>query len=484
MINMRVLFLPMILITACSAAPEPAPNVVGSLGGRWNILSIDGRAPVKTAYGQRPQLVFGPSSYGGNAGCNDFGGLGLAHEGRWYGDFAMANQMGCAEPLSGQDAAVHGLLASGPTFRFSGANRVTLATAQHRVELARIGAAQLEPSDVPRPLIGTRWTFRAIDGAWRTGRQESALIVEGDGFRLDTSCGTLEGGWEQQGEGRARFVPGHRTPKACPAAERAWHERLANGLAGEKRYVTGPNGEIVLAGDGHWLTGELTRRRSAEGRELLAGRWEVEGGSTAASRNGARPPQVTFTRNAYYLWDGCNATEGLLIAYERKLLTHGSGLSTLAPCLPGRDDPLLKAVVASSPRFGTLDGSRLRLVSAAGAVTLRRTGPAPVFTGGVTTKLVPGQRFTLLGGSGLLQILGANRFSLTVPCGVLQGRFRTERPRANAAYFFYPERIPEACTGDPAARTFVGDMDVAIGPNKDIALFAGRFGTVRARLKP
>lgn len=80
------------------------------------------------------------------------------------------------------------------------------------------------------------------------------------------------------------------------------------------------------------------------------------------------------------------------------------------------------------------------------------------------------------------EILGSDRYRLTVPCGVMLGRFRTERPRTNAAYSFYPERLPEACTSDPATRTFLGDMDVAIGPNRDIALFAGRFGAVRARL--
>ena len=481
---MRIVCLPAFLIAACSAAPAPVKvTEQTSLEGRWIIIAIDGRAPAKTAYDQQPHLVFGPSNYGGNAGCNDFGGIGLRHDGRWYGDFAMANQMGCAEPLSGQDAAVHGMLASGPTIHFNGADRVTLATAKHRLELGRAGRAVRRSREVPRALIGTRWTFRAVDGEWRIGRQVPALIVEGDLFRLDTACGTAEGGWPQLGEDRVRFETGRRTSKACSTAERAWNERLANRLEGEKRYVTGPNGEIVLAGGGGWLTGEATRRGSAEGPELLAGTWQVEGGVTAASRNGARPPEVIFTRNAYYLWDGCNATEGLLIAYERQLLTHGSGLSTLANCMAGRDDPKFKAVVTSAPRFGTLIGGGLRLVSAAGELRLRRVGPARTMTGGVMTRLVAGQRFAVLGsGGGLLEILGSDRYRLTVPCGVMLGRFRTERPRTNAAYSFYPERLPEACTSDPATRTFLGDMDVAIGPHRDIALFAGRFGAVRARL--
>ncbi len=217
---MRIFRLP-----TCSAAPAPVKLTERtSLEGRWIIIAIDGRAPAKTAYDQQPHLVFGPSNYGGNAGCNDFGGIGLRHDGRWYGDFAMANQMGCAEPLSGQDAAVHGMLASGPTIHFNGADRVTLATAKHRLELGRAGRAVRGSGEAPRALIATRCTFRAVSGEWRIGRQVPALIVEGDLFRLDTACGTVEGGWQQLGEDRVRFETGRRTSKACPTAERAWNE--------------------------------------------------------------------------------------------------------------------------------------------------------------------------------------------------------------------------------------------------------------------
>lgn len=52
---------------------------------------------------------------------------------------------------------------------------------------------------------------------------------------------------------------------------------------------------------------------------------------------------------------------------------------------------------------------------------------------------------------------------------------------------FGPDRPAEACERDPAARSlqraFLGNVDVAIGANRDIALFAGRFGAVRARLE-
>ena len=470
------------------AAPADAP-AAPSLSGTWIIASIDGTAPPVTAYGKPPVLIFTANNYGGNAGCNDFGGLGLPHEGRWYGDFATSNQMGCGPPLGKQDEVVHGLLASGPTLAFSGADRVTLATARHRVELRRAGPAPIREAEPPRPLIGTRWTFRGLDGASIVAAargQAPALIVEGDRFRLDTPCLTLEGDWSQTGEGRARFVPGRRTPLPCAAPARARDGAIAAAIAGEKQYATGPNGELVLAGGGHWLTGEATRRGAVDAA-LLAGMWQVESGPIAASRNGARPAQVLFLARSYALWDGCNRTEGLLISYERRLFTHGSGLSTLANCTAGRVDPKLKAVVTSNPRFGTLPGGGLRLVSPAGEVRLRRVGPAPASSGGVTTRLVAGQRFTFLGVHlGTLAVLPGERFRLTQPCGVTEGRYRLARGEVDGSLRFGPDRPADACQADPSARAlqavFSGNLAVAVGPNKDIALFAGRFGAVRARL--
>jgi hypothetical protein len=252
------------------------------------------------------------------------------------------------------------------------------------------------------------------------------------------------------------------------------------------RYGNGPNGEILLAGGGHWMVGDFVRRGSSEAASL-AGRYEVEGGPTAAQRGGAKPPELILTRNFYYLWDGCNRTEGLAIPFERQLFLHGSGVTTLANCLPGRDDAGFKRIILSEPRIGRIPGGLL-LSSGAGALRLRRTGDAPPGTGGVTTRLVTGMRFTLLGApGGTLAMLPGNRFLLTQPCGVTEGRWRAAPGERDGAVRFGPDRHAEACERDPAARplqnTFIGNVDVAIGPNRDIALFAGRFGAVRARLE-
>jgi hypothetical protein len=258
-------------------------------------------------------------------------------------------------------------------------------------------------------------------------------------------------------------------------------------MHGSLRYTNGPNCEVLLAGRGHWMIGDLVRRGSSEAASL-AGRYEVEGGPTTAQGNGAKPAELILTRNAYYLWDGCNRTEGLAIPFERQLFLHGSGVTTLANCMAGRDDAYFKRVVTSEPRIGRIPAGLL-LSSPAGAIRLRRTGAAPSGTGGVTTRLLPGMLFTILGTQpGTLAILPGNRFRLNQPCGITEGRWRAAPGERDGAVRFGPDRPAEACARDPAARllqhAFLGNVDVAIGPNRDVALFVGRFGAVRARLTP
>ncbi len=483
---------PLLLAAACSAGPSSpaAPEPPPSLLGQWRIIALDGGAPVVGRDGRPPVLTFDEHGYGGYAGCNAFGGQGLAHEGRFYGGFALSTAMACGAPFDGQETGVQRLLASAPRIEWLGPDRLAFAAPGQRLELARTGPLPADRFVVaPTPLIGTAWSFGALDGRaieMPGARSGPALTVEGDRFTLETPCLTTEGGWTQTGASAVSLRPDRRAARACNPASRGQSEAWAQAMRGPLRYGNGPNGEILLAGGGHWMVGDLVRRGNSEATSL-AGRYEVEGGPTAAQRNGAKPAELILARNAYYLWDGCNRTEGLAIAFERQLFLHGSGLTTLANCLPGRDDARFKRIVLAEPRIGGIPGGLL-LSSPAGAIRLRRTGDAPPGAGGVTTRLLPGMRFTLLGeGGGMLAILPGSRFRLTQPCGVTEGRWRAAPREPDGAVRFGPERPAEACERDPAARpvqrSFLGNIDVAIGPNRDIALFAGRFGALRARLE-
>lgn len=489
---MRCVF-PLLLAAACSsapsapAAPEPATP---SLLGQWRIIALNGRTAVVGRDSRPPVLTFDEHSYGGYAGCNSFGGQGLAHEGRFYGGFASSTAMACGAPFDGQETGVQRLMGSGPGIEWLGPDRLALAVGGQRLELARTGPLSADRFIVaPIPFIGTAWSFGGLDGQaieMPGARSGPTLTVEGDRFTLETPCLVAEGSWTQAGPDTVALNPDRRTSRTCNPASRKQSEAWAQAMLGTLRYGNGPNGEILLAGGGHWMVGDLVRRGSSEAA-ALAGRYEVAGGSTPAQRNGAKPAELILTRNAYYLWDGCNHTEGLAIPFERQLFIHASGLTTLANCSPGRDDARFKGIVLAEPRIGRIPGGLL-LSSPAGAIRLRRTGDAPPGTGGVTTSLLPGMRFTLQGaGGGTLAILPGSRFRLRQPCGVTEGRWRAAPREPDGAVRFGPERPAEACERNPAARAlqraFLGNVDVAIGPNRDIALFAGRFGAVRARLE-
>ena len=284
---MRVLF-PLLLAAACSfapsapAAPEPAPP---SLLGEWRIVALDGRAPLVGRDGRAPVLTFDEHGYGGYAGCNAFGGQGIVHEGRFYGGFASSTAMACGAPFDGQETGVQRLLGSAPTIEWLGADRVALAVPGRRLELARSGPL---PSDrfivAPVPLIGTASSFGALDGQpieMPGARSGPTLTVEGDRFTLDTPCLTSEGSWTQTGPGALVLRPDSRTGRACNSASRGQSEAWADAMRGPLRYVGGPNGEILLAGGGHWMVGSFDRRGSSEAA-ALTGRYEVEGGPTAA----------------------------------------------------------------------------------------------------------------------------------------------------------------------------------------------------------
>jgi hypothetical protein len=434
-------------------------------------------------------LTFDEHGYGGYAGCNAFGGQGLAHEGRFYGGLASSTAMACGPPFDAQETGVQRVLGSAPRVEWLGPDRVVFVASTRRLELARTGSLPSDRFASPTmPLIGTAWSFGALDGKaieMPGSRSGPILTVEGDRFTLETPCLVADGSWSQTGARAATLKPSRRSARACNPASRGQSEAWVAAMSGPLRYGNGPNGEILMAGGGHWMVGDLVRRGSSEATSLV-GRYAVEGGPTAAQRNGAKPAELILTRNAYYLWDGCNHTEGLAIAFERQLFLHGSGLTTLANCLPERIDPRLKPIVLSEPRIGRIPGGLL-LSSPVGTVRLRRTGDALPGSGGVTTRLAPGMRFTLLGDpGGTLAILPGNGFRLTQPCGVTEGRWRAAPREPDGAVRFGPDRHAEECERDPAARSlqraFLGNVDVAIGPNRDIALFAGRFGAVRARL--
>jgi heat shock protein HslJ len=253
-----------------SAAARTGGISFEDIAGNWRIASINGgaaRATREDQGGERtPRISFSPTSYGGTSGCNFFGGLGLLEGDRYYAAPGPQTAMGCGD-LAAQEDGVTGIFWSAPKVGLAADGTLTLASGERRIVLRRDPSLPGDNTPAwgnvePPSLAGTVWKISSIDGEWlgspareigRTLRFEA-----GSWFGL-AACATLSGGWSQQ---RDRILLAHRpstTEQLCPAADAAIDGRLAALMAARPRFVTGPNGEILIAGGDHWLVGERRR---------------------------------------------------------------------------------------------------------------------------------------------------------------------------------------------------------------------------------
>src|SRR3712207_6720962 len=149
------------LLASCGPQEQPAPDrqpgastisevrgrTLGhvSLHGTWDIVSIDGAAPIMPATGPAPHLRFDAAGYGGTTGCNHFGGLGLPEAGRYYSVPGPQTAMACGR-LSAQEDAVTRLLALSPVMTLAPDGTLELAADGRTLVLRRSAAPRPEPA--------------------------------------------------------------------------------------------------------------------------------------------------------------------------------------------------------------------------------------------------------------------------------------------------------------------------------------------------
>ena len=476
---------------SAEAAPDAPAPAAPSLHGRWRILEVDGRPPQTMGAAPRaqPEVAFGPGAYGGSSGCNSFGGHGLLVGDRWFADAPMATQMACG-PLDAQESAIVQVLSGGPTLAWQGADVAILRTPAHSLRLGRSGPApERGPAD-PSPLIaGSRWEIHALDGRpidLAGARQPARLTLEADRWTLETRCETRSGPW-RQADGAVVIEPGRAERRACPAGAAAAGAALAEALQGRLGYVVGFNGELVLAGESRWAVGRRDVTLERDTPDLLSGQWRVTSVDGAPPPASERPAELAFGPGGFAVWDGCRHSEGVAIVAGRRLFAHGSGVVTAAVCPADPIRAKINDVVGSRPRVAiTADGGRA-LVSRAGTLRLVRTSARP-FGVGAETRLRSGRVFDLMTGEtgpARLTLGPGDRFSLSFPCGTVQGRWRTDRGPAGPYARFGPDRPAPGCDADPLGQRlfgfFSGDVQAAIGPNGDIALFVSNGDAIPAR---
>jgi len=249
-------FLALVALAGCSAAGPPRPVPASPpLEGNWRVASVDGKAPLSVgedAGEQRtPRFGFGERSYGGTSGCNFMGGLKIERGERLYTYPGPQTQMACMGPLGAQEAAIDVLFRSSPTIARDG-EAVVLTGAGHALRLVR------EPDSAPvqdppeawqgTRLAGQSFELHQIDGDSLNRRPAPLLRFGERTATLSNLCPRPVSGAYVQGPSNLRIV----FNPSCPAAQRHF--------AGTLTSVSGPNGELLLAGDGHWLAGDNLRR--------------------------------------------------------------------------------------------------------------------------------------------------------------------------------------------------------------------------------
>ncbi len=252
---------------AAEAVRETVP-ALKDITGRWRITSIDGET--LSVSGSEPYLAFSTDAAGGSVGCNSFGGTALYAEGRiavhsWGGD-AMA----CIEPQGEWENAIAELFRAYPQVRLSGDN-LRLRSREHVVELVRSDTATSQDRSpdpmriagsglVPQNLAGTTWVIRSIDGQTASSSPgHRHLQFAAETWQGLASCATLFGTYRADGNRLSVDDELSATEQNCREDHAVLDTAFAELMRDDPHYLMGPNGELIIAGSEHVLTGDRAR---------------------------------------------------------------------------------------------------------------------------------------------------------------------------------------------------------------------------------
>jgi heat shock protein HslJ len=477
---------------SAAGAAAPANALVEAqpmIYGRWRIIAINGSAPLQFGgtEASQPHLSFSSSRYGGSTGCNSFGGTGLLVGRRWFGEPPMATQQGCGH-LTAQEQTIMRIASSGPAIAFQSRAEATLTSRTGSLRLRREDGLEPEELEPPQMLLaGTSWEVGSIDGnpvGELNRRTRARLTFEADRWSLDAGCSPIRGGWRQSGRAIIMDIAS-KQPSGCSPLLKAEDDSIRAMVAAGPHYVVGHNRELVMGGGDHWLTAWFDRQLEREAGDILRGEWRVDAVDGAVPKAMPRPPSLIFGKHSYAVWDGCNHTEGILLVVSGQLFTRGSGMSTLANCMPDPMRGRVPAIVGSNARVAKTDNGGIALVSPSGTLRLSRMSSRGFGTSEQIGLRAP-RTIDLLNPAGRLILRSGNKFTVELSCGKIEGEWRGGQPAR-----FSPnalERTAPACDRSPDSEAsrlgqfFTGNVLAVTGPNRDIVLLVNEIRSIAGRV--
>lgn len=362
-------------VRSTSIAPSPS-----ELFGRWRIVAVNHGPPqtLKGSRGLKPYISFSPEGYGGNTGCNTFGGLGLIEGGRYYAVPPVQTVMGCGT-LSDQEAAITGLLLKAPQISKLAATQISLKSGDHEIILAREAVQPQARASPPRLLAGTEWQISGVDGkllVHRADGRRRSLRFDADRWTVTLDCLRFGGGWRQSGN-RIAEVGTPSAPATSPCVsdpELRTYRAIRALMSAGPRFVTGPNGEILMGGDGHWITGGSTQSAVRDGAGTLAGSWTVTTIDGQPPVAGRPRPAIAFGADGFTGSTGCNSMQGSFLAHAGRLFTTPPIATEQGCAEPLRSqEARMLGLIAAGPRIAFAARGGLVLVDRRGELRFQRS---------------------------------------------------------------------------------------------------------------
>jgi heat shock protein HslJ len=230
------------------------------LAGRWQIVSLDGRKP----QGDKPlDLEFAGAGYSAATGCNGLSGMFMANEARLFTYAFPSTEMACGV-LSSQEQRMRDLFASAPQIAAASGQDVALVDRKGALVLRPSGkAGPVQLAARPMGLVSVKGRVLDVDGLSAQpyySDPEIRFSMTANRFEILTPCGRV-GGLVRRRHGEIDYFTdsdSQETPK-CTKAGRALAMHLRSVFSGVAQSITGPNGELLIAGHSHWLRASISR---------------------------------------------------------------------------------------------------------------------------------------------------------------------------------------------------------------------------------